>query len=314
MKLMVPPSLLSVVVPVYYNEGSLPELHRRLVEVGRELQAMGLALEMVFVDDGSGDGSLGALLKIKDADSRARIVKHARNFGAFAAMKTGISRARGDCVATLSADLQDPPELLVEMARRWLAGEKFVIAARTQRADPAATKAFAALYYRLLKWLVFPDYPQGGFDFMVTDRALALQIVEGPKNVNINLYAYWLGFKPSTLSYDRLEREHGASRWTFGKKLDLFINTFTGFSVRPLRLMSAFGLLTAALSFLYALFILVRTLAVGSSLPGFPTLAIMLSFFSGLIIFMLGLIGEYLWRIFDAVSRKPEAVIEQVFE
>lgn len=305
---------LTVVVPVYYNEHSLLELNKRLTEVRRDLQALAVGLELVFVDDGSGDGSLGVLLRLRESDTSMKVIRHARNFGSFAALKTGIAFAHGDCVATLSADLQDPPELLVEMTRRWLAGSKFVVAVRAQRRDPFTTKAFAQFYYWLLRWLVFPEYPKGGFDFMLADRALAAHIVNGPKNVNVNLYAYWLGFTPSVIAYERSHRAHGVSRWTFAKRINLFFNTFTGFSVRPLRLMSGFGLIAAALSLLYALFILVRTLALGSPQPGFPTLAILISFFSGLIIFMLGLIGEYLWRVFDAINRKPEAVIEQVFE
>ncbi|TAN62700.1 MAG: glycosyltransferase [Magnetospirillum sp.] len=304
---------LSVVVPVYYNEGSLAQLHARLRAVGETLEGMGLALEMVFVDDGSGDGSRAELMKIKATDSRAVIVCHARNFGAFPAMKSGIAVAVGDCVATLSADLQDPPELLVDMAARWLAGEKFVIATRSSRDDPPATKAFAALYYHFLRALVMPEYPEGGFDFMLVDRIVVPHIVNGPKSVNLNLFTYWLGFKPSIIPYARARREHGKSRWTFHKKVRLFVDTITGFSARPIRLMSLFGLATALFGMGYGIWVVSYALILGSPQPGFPTLAALVSFFSGLIIFMLGVIGEYLWRILDAVNRKPEAVVERIW-
>ena len=303
-----------MVVPVYFNEGSLKALHQRLNEIASTLIDRGISLEMVFVDDGSGDSSFSILREIAAADSRVRVVRHARNFGSFPAIKTGLSVASGDCAVTLSADLQDPPELLLDMVARWQDGEKFVIAVRASREDPLGSRMFSAAYYRILRWLVIPDYPPGGFDFMLVDRLCVPYLLSGPKSVNLNLYAYWLGFKPSILPYDRLVREHGKSRWTLRKKVNLFVDTITGFSVRPIRIMSVFGLGTAALSFLYGLYVVLQTLLVGSTQPGFPTLAALVSFFSGLIIFMLGMIGEYLWRIFDAVNRKPEAVIAEVIK
>ncbi|RAU23576.1 glycosyl transferase [Paramagnetospirillum kuznetsovii] len=305
---------LSVVVPVYFNEGSLVLLHERLDGVGAQLATLGVDLEMIFVDDGSGDRSAEVLLDLHAKDKRVKVARHTRNFGSFPAMKSGIGLATGDCVATLSADLQDPPELLLDMVKRWLDGEKFMIAVRATRDDPADSKLFSMMYYRLLKWLVIADYPTGGFDFMLVDRAMVGHIVNGPKCVNINLYAYWLGFAPSIITYDRVARRHGKSRWTFTKKLNLFVDTFTGFSVRPIRFMTMLGVGAAVLGFLYGLYVVGFALINGSPAAGFPTLAALVSLFSGLIMVMLGLIGEYLWRIFDAVNRKPEAVIGEVHE
>jgi dolichol-phosphate mannosyltransferase len=303
---------ITVVIPVYFNRDSLELLHLRLCEVGDALAARGIAVSMVFVDDGSGDDSFKVLAGLHARDPRVRVVRHVRNFGSFAALKTGIAHAAGDAVVTLSADLQDPPELIIEMAERWLAGERFVIAVRASRDDPASSKLFSTLYYRVLRALVIPDYPAGGFDFMLIDRQVVPFILEGPKGVNLNLYTYWLGFPPSVLSYDRVARQHGRSRWTLSKKVNLFLNTITGFSARPIRLMSLFGLGVAGLGLAYGVYVVLFALVNGSPAPGFPTLAALISLFSGLIIFMLGVIGEYLWRIFDAVNRKPEAVVGEV--
>jgi dolichol-phosphate mannosyltransferase len=304
---------LSVVIPVYYNEGSLPDLFAELMKVEEQLRASrGIELEIIFVDDGSGDGSFGELLKIKEQRQNTVIIKLARNFGAIHAVKTGLQYVTGDCFTMLAADLQDPPELLISMADKWLAGSKFVICVRESRQDPLLSKMFARMYYGILRMAVSKDYPSGGFDLALMDSLMLPYLQHSGKNINISLFAYWLGFEPEVINYQRQERVHGKSRWTFSKKFTYLLDSILGFSVVPIRMISFTGFVVALLSFIYGVVLVVNANINHEIVPGFTTIATLVSFLLGLIIIMLGIIGEYLWRIFDEVNQRPEYVIHEV--
>ncbi len=302
----------SVVVPVYYNEGSLPPLLDELRAVEGQLLARGLELELIFVDDGSGDGSYRELLKIKEQRPATRVIKLSRNFGAVHASKTGLQFVTGDCFVVLAADLQDPPELILDMVESWQAGSKFVICVRRKREDPRLTRLFARAYYRLLRSTVVKDYPDGGYDLALMDRALLPHMQASSKNINPNVFAFWLGFKPDCISYERRKRVHGKSRWTFTKKLKFFLDTLLGFSMVPLRAISVIGLVVALLSAGFGVFVVMNAILGRYEVPGFATLAALICFLLGLLICMLGVIGEYLWRIFDEINKRPEAVIDEI--
>lgn len=304
---------LSVVIPVYYNEESLPGLFEELLKVEEQLRSRDMELELIFVDDGSGDHSLQELLKIKQQRPATKIIKLARNFGAIHAVKTGLQFVSGDCFSMLAADLQDPPELLTTMADKWRAGDKFIICVRESRKDPLVSKFFARLYYRILRWAVVPDYPAGGFDLALMDSLLLPHLQQSGKNINISLFAYWLGFKPEKIYYQRRERQFGKSRWTFSKKITYLIDSILGFSVVPIRMVSITGGLVALLSFVYGIAVVGSALRHHIPVPGFATLAAIISFLLGLVIIMLGVIGEYLWRIFDEVNKRPEFVIDEIY-
>jgi len=305
---------LSVVIPVYYNEGSLPELFTELMRVEDILRrSRGMELELIFVDDGSGDNSFAELMKIKQIRPDTCVVKLARNFGAIHAVKTGLQYVTGDCFTMLAADLQDPPELLVEMADKWLAGSKFVICVRESRQDPLLSKAFARLYYGILRLTVTKTYPSGGFDLALMDELLLPYLQHSGKNINISLFAYWLGFEPEVIYYQRRERVHGKSRWTFSKKFTYLLDSILGFSVVPIRIISLTGLIVAVLSFVYGIVLIFNASVNHVIVPGFTTIATLVAFLLGLIIIMLGIIGEYLWRVFDEVNRRPEYVIHEVY-
>jgi dolichol-phosphate mannosyltransferase len=303
---------LSVVVPVYYNEGSLPPLFEELRAVEQQLRERDVALELIFVDDGSGDGSYAELLRIKEQRPETRVVKLSRNFGAVHASKTGLHFVTGDCFLVLAADLQDPPALILEMVERWQRGCKFVICVRRKRADPPLTRLFARLYYRLLRLAVVRDYPEGGYDLALMDRALLPHLQASAKNINPNVFAFWLGFKPERIEYERRQRKHGSSRWTFTKKLKFFLDTVLGFSMVPLRAISVIGLVVALCSAGYGLSVVTHALLGYTEVPGFTTLAALICFLLGLMICMLGMLGEYLWRIFDEINKRPEAVIDEI--
>jgi dolichol-phosphate mannosyltransferase len=307
------PKRLSVVIPVYWNEGSLPALEDGLVWLEARLAERGMTLEVIAVNDGSGDASLEGLLAIRERQTWLKVISLARNFGAVAASKTGLRHVTGDCFIIVAADLQDPLETVLEMVDHWRAGSRFTIATRTVRGDPASTRFFAWLYYKAVNWLVVKNYPRGGFDLMLMDKLLLPYMAGSGRNTNPNMYAVWLGLPAVTVPYERRVRLHGKSRWTFRKKVNFMIDTISGFSVKPIRVLSGFGMAVALLAFLYGVNIVVQTVLGNSGVQGFPTIVALIAFFSGLILVMLGVIGEYIWRIFDHVSGKPESVIEQAW-
>lgn len=305
--------VLSVIIPVYYNQETLPELYEELKKFETELHSRNVGMELIMINDGSGDDSLLELKKIKQVRPATKVISFTKNFGAIAASKAGFRVAAGDAFIVVSADLQDPISHVLTMVDHWLAGSKFVIAVREARDDPLLTKMFSYMYYKIVRWLVIKDYPRGGFDLMLATNAVLPYLNSQGRNVNPNVFAYALGYRPTVISYKRIRRRHGKSRWTFRKKVNHFVNTLTGFSVAPIRLISGFGAIVALLGFLYGFWLAVGALIIGVAVPGFTTLAVLISFFSGLVLLMLGIVGEYLWRIFDAVSSRPESVIDEAF-
>ncbi len=304
---------LSIVVPVYCNGKSLPLLFHRLCAVEETLSGIGLCMELIFVDDGSTDDSLDQLLRIKEKRPATKVIKLSRNFGEFRASKCGVQFVTGECFAILAADLQDPPELVVEMASRWINGAKFVVCTRDTRSDPWLSKALSALYYRILRTFVIPEYPQGGYDLALMDQAFLPFIRDSSKHAPIPLLAYSLGFTPNMLSYHREQRGFGTSKWTLRKKFSAFIDALLGFSVTPLRFVSAAGALVAMIGFAVAVYTVIDTLATGTVVPGWASIVALSSFMFGVVIVMLGIIGEYLSRILSEVNKRPEVVIDRIF-
>jgi dolichol-phosphate mannosyltransferase len=305
--------VISVVVPVYYNEGSLAPLLDELSVIEARLREQDMGLELIFVDDGSGDNSFAELMKIKERRPATKIIKLTRNFGAIHATKTGFRFVTGDCFMNLAADLQDPPDLILRVIEPWQRGSKFVLAVRSHREDSISSEFFAWIYYVLLRLFVVSDYPRGGFDLALMDKALLPYLNNSSKNINTSLFAYWLGFKPDTIEYARRRREHGTSRWSFWKRLKLFIDAILGFSIVPIRMISLIGVIVSLLSFAYGFIILFNTLAGHGTVAGFATIVALISFLLGMVIIMLGIIGEYLWRIFDETNKRPEAVIDEIY-
>jgi polyisoprenyl-phosphate glycosyltransferase len=301
---------ISIVVPVYFNEGSLPHLFVALQQLEENLLGKQVALELIFVDDGSGDDSFLELMKIKRSRPATKVIKLTRNFGNIRAEKTGYRYVTGDCFCALSADLQDPPELIGEMVDYWLDGEKFVICVREQREDPRLTTFFANLFYKLVRQLVIRNYPRGGFDLALMDKAMLPYMLNSGKNINTAMFAYSLGFEPKKIRYKRQKRQFGKSRWTFAKKFNYFIDSILGFSVIPLHLISWIGITLAVVSFLYGAYVILEVLIQGIEVPGFASLFTLTAFLSGLTLTMLGIIGQYIWRIFDEINGAPESVIE----
>ena len=304
---------ISIVIPVYFNEQSLPILFESLLNIESKLREKNVEMELIFVDDGSGDDSLKELLKIKELRKETRVIKLTRNFGSAHASKTGLQFVKGDCFLMLAADMQDPPELILEMVDKWLQGAKFIICKRRSRVDPVMSKLFGYIFYKLVRFFVVENYPSRGFDLALMDRALLSYLQNSSKNIYPPLFAYWLGFQPEIILYVRQKRLFGKSRHTLSKRVKLFLDALLGFSVVPIRLISLIGFAVALVSFGYGALISVNALRGKTIVMGFATIVTILSFLLGLIIVMLGVIGEYIWRIFDEINKRPESVIDEIY-
>ena len=305
---------ISIVIPVYFNESNLPDTVPQLLSLEEKLP--GYSLELVFVDDGSGDRSLDVLRNYRSkSPERIKVVKLTRNFGSMSAIQAGFTVATGNCVGMISADLQDPPEIFLDMISHWEKGSKAVFAVRQDREEHLVQKVFSNTYYSLIRKFALADYPNGGFDFFLVDRQVVgdLNRIQ-EKNTNIMTLVYWLGYKPVMIPYIRRQRAKGKSRWTFAKKVKLFIDTFVAFSFVPIRILSALGLLVAVGSFFYGGYVLFYWYFYGIEVKGYVPIIVALAFNSGLQMAMLGVLGEYLWRTLDEVRRRPQFVIDEIYQ
>jgi dolichol-phosphate mannosyltransferase len=310
---MFPVKIFSIVIPVYYNELNLPDTIPQLLTLIDKLPAY--QLELVFVDDGSGDSSFEILRKYQlEYPDTIVVVKLTRNFGSMAAIQAGFTAVKGDCVGVITADLQDPPELFIEMIKHWENDIKAIFAVRQDREESFLAKTFSNTYYTLIRKLAIPDYPNGGFDFILVDRQIINELIHiREKNTNIMTLIYWLGFKPIMIPYIRRSRKKGKSRWSISKKIKLFVDTFVAFSYFPIRALSLIGLLMAIGSFLYGLFILFYRFFFGILVQGYAPIMLVMTFASGIQMTMLGVLGEYLWRTLDEVRRRPPFVIDEIY-
>jgi len=302
----------TIVVPVYYNELNLPETIPQLLALSRKLD--GYHYELIFVDDGSQDRSLEILRDFQQKyPEKIRVVKLTRNFGSMAAIQAGMTVASGDCIGMIAADLQDPPELFLDMIAHWEKGSKAVFAVRAGRDEPVVQKTLSNSYYALIRKFALPGYPTGGFDFFLIDRQVANDVIKiQEKNTNLMSLIFWLGYQPVLLPYIRRQREKGESRWTLSKKIKLFIDTFVSFSYFPIRLFSILGIFFALASFGYASFILYFRLRHGFEVEGWVSTMLMLIFTAGIQMITLGILGEYLWRTLDQARKRPNFVIDTI--
>ena len=301
----------SIVIPCYYNGMNIQETYSTIVKDVFEKRP-DINFEIVFVDDGSGDNTFAELLRVHEQDLRIKIVKLSRNFGEFRAIVAGMSQASGDAIAVMSADLQDPPSLIPEMIQSWEKGNLVNLAVRSKREESALKNWFADTYYKLVRKWVQPDYPKRGFDFFLIDKTVAEKLVlMQEKNSSIYVQLIWLGYKPTMIEYTRREREKGKSMWSYKKRIDLFIDTFIVFSHKPIRFMTALGLLFSVIGLGFAIYFSIDYFN-NSILPGWTSLIVALLLLSGFQMVMLGIIGEYVWRNLDESRKRPLYVIEKV--
>jgi dolichol-phosphate mannosyltransferase len=303
---------LSVIIPVYYNAESLEELYARLTKLPQAHPD--LDVEVLFIDDGSGDRSYEVLRRIASEDERVVVLKLSRNFGSFNACLAGLTRASGDCAVIISADLQDPPELIGEMYERWCRGTKVVMAVRARREEGFFKVLFAKTYYKVFRALVDNAMPRGGFDFVLIDRLVVDNLCSmQEKNTTLMGLILWSGFKREEIPYTRMSRKHGRSRWTLIKKLNYFIDSLLAFTHLPIRLLTMLGIFTCLVSLLGILYILAVTLTGRVTVAGWASVMVVMFFMFSLMMIGMGILGEYVWRGLEESRKRPSFIIESEF-
>jgi polyisoprenyl-phosphate glycosyltransferase len=302
---------LSILVPVYFNEQNLPRTISALLGILDQL-APSMEGEIIFTDDGSLDASFRVLKEYAQKDSRVKVVKLSRNFGAYIALQAALDAATGDCYAVIMADLQDPPELILKMVDAWKNGYRIVIASRQDRHDPFLNKILAQSFWWFMKKYAIKTLPAGGFDFVCFDRIIADVLRASPeKNSHFMLRVLATGFPYFEIPYVRHERDAGKSRWTLSKRIKLFIDSAIAFSYIPVRTMSVIGIVTACIGFLMTCFWIAQRIFFGIPIQGWTSLMVILLVIGGIQMIMLGLIGEYIWRTFDETRKRPTYIVDQ---
>ena len=306
--------MLSLVVPVFRNEPSIPELVETIAALVKTIPE---EFEAVFVDDGSPDRSRETLERLlPNAGFSARLVSLSRNYGSFAAVRAGLSAGKGDYFAVMAADLQEPPSLVTEFFTLLRSGSyDVVVGTRDQRADALASRFSSALFWRLYRWLVRRDVPPGGVDVFGCNRAFRDRILElSESNSTVVGLIFWLGFRRAEVKYSRLPRRHGLSGWSFGRKVRYLLDSTFAFSDLPIRLLSLAGLLGMIVSVLLAAAVLAAKIDGQVNVPGYTATVLVVMFFGGLNSFGIGILGEYLWRTFENTKGRPEYVVARVDE
>lgn len=303
-----PEGLLSIIIPVL-NEAR--DLARLVARVTAALDALGRPWEVIMVDDGSADDTPGLLFALNGRDARFRALVLSRNFGKEIAVAAGLRYARGDAAVVMDGDLQHPPEAIGTFVEHWEKGYDIVYGRRSDRAtDTTVHRLSSRLFYRVFRWLSHTSLPDDAGDFRLIDRKAidVLNRMDERSRFNKGLFA-WVGFRSIGIPFQVEARTSGTSRWRPRRLLRFALDGFASFSTIPLRVWSYLGVLVSAFAFLYALVVLVRTIIFGTTVPGFPTLVISVMFFSGVQLISLGVIGEYLGRVYEEVKGRPLFVV-----
>lgn len=305
-------SKISIVIPVYWNSDTLMMLYEDMK--AKILTQLG-DYEIVMVDDGSGDSSWEVMNEIRALDENVKCVRLSRNYGEHAAILAGLSQCSGDCAVTKQADLQEDSTLILEMYESWKQGNKVVIAVRKERDESAVKKFFANSYYTIVRKFIDKNMPEGGFDCYLLDRQVIDVLLKLDENNSaLTLQVLWCGFRPDFVYFHRLDREVGESRWTLSKKFKLVVDSMMSFSYFPIRFMCGVGVTFAIIAFLWIIAVFIEYFALGTPIAGWASLMCLVLFSAGLIMLMLGILGEYLWRTLDASRNRPPFLIDTVNE
>lgn len=304
-------SKISIIVPVYYNSDTLMLLYEDMKEkiLGK------LDYELVFVDDGSGDNSWEIMQQIRALDDNVKLVKLSRNFGEHSAILAGLSQCTGDCAVTKQADLQEDSELILQMYESWKRGNKVVLAVRSDRDEGVIQKFFANLYYGIVRKCIASNMPKGGFDCYLLDRQ-AIEVLKmlDEKNSALTFQVLWIGFKTDKVYFHRKAREIGESRWTLSKKVKLVLDSMMSFSYFPIRFMTFIGGAFFLVSMIMVIYLVLAKLISGENVAGWTSLMAVVLLASGLIMLMLGILGEYVYRGMDASRNRPPFLVDEVVD
>ncbi len=302
--------VLSVVVPLYNEEEVLPEFHRR---TSAALQAWGESYEILYIDDGSRDRTPDILRELKASDPHVGYLRFSRNFGKEAGMSAGLRACSGESVILIDVDLQDPPELIPKMITAWRTGADMVnMQRRIRHGETSAKRGTAHLFYRFFNRLSDVPIPENVGDFRLMSRRVVDALNQLPERTRFmkGMFA-WVGFRQVTLEYDRAPRAAGTTKWNYWKLWNFALEGFTSFSTVPLKLSTYAGFLCATSAFVYALYFMIKTLVFGDPVHGFPTLILTILFLGGIQLMSIGIIGEYLSRIFIETKQRPLFLVDE---
>lgn len=306
-------ALFSLVIPVYRNEESVPALLATIEQLAAELRSRhAVALEAVLVVDGSPDNSFSELARgLKVAGFPSRLLLHSRNFGSFAAIRTGLAAASGEYFGVMAADLQEPPELMLDFMAGFATGEfDVMVGSREARADPLGSRLASTVFWRLYRAFVLPEMPANGVDVFACNRVFRdhLLALEEAHSSLVGLI-FWLGFRRGEVFYSRRARQHGTSGWSMKKKVRYLLDSVFSFTDLPIRFLTLFGVLGLALSIPLGLAIIAAKLSGAINVPGYAATMVAVVFFGGINSVGLGIIGSYAWRTYENTKRRPLSLV-----
>lgn len=300
----------SVIVPVYNEEGTIPEMAKRLCDVLDEIEEPS---EIIFINDGSRDASMELVKGLCQKNSRIKAVAFSRNFGHQIAVTAGLDHCNGDCAIIIDADLQDPPELIPEMIGKWNQGYEVVYAKRIRRQGESFLKrATASAFYRIVKKMTNIDIPVDTGDFRLIDRRVVDALKAMPeRNRFVRGMVSWLGFRQTGIEYTRHERFSGSSHYPMARMLKFAITGITSLSYIPLQLATWFGFIVSGASFLYGLYALYLKYFTDKTIQGWTSLMMVIVFLGGIQLITLGIIGEYIGRMYEEIKQRPVYVVNE---
>ncbi len=305
-------NLISLIIPCYNEQEALPFIYKAIVDVALQMDEQGF--EFIFINDGSTDNTLNVIKEISGADIRVKYISFSRNFGKEAAMYAGLTYSKGDYVAILDADLQDPPSLLLEMYKYVSNNEYDSVATRriTREGEPPIRSFFARLFYKLINKISKTDIVDGARDFRLMNRKMVNSIISmGEYNRFSKGIFGWVGFKTKWLPFVNVERVAGETKWSFWKLFLYSLEGIVAFTTAPLALSSIFGFIFCILAFIFLIFIVVRTLIWGDPAQGWPSLVCIILFIGGIQLFCTGILGQYLSRTYLETKKRPIFIVDE---
>ena len=305
--------LLSVIVPCYNEEENVPFFYEELLKNEAYLKEKEIELEILYVDDGSGDRTAEEVRKLHKADARVHLLSFSRNFGKEAAMYAGMQKSKGDYVVIMDADLQDPPSMLPQMLACLEEGYDSAATRRVSRkGEPPIRSFFARMFYRLMKRISRTEIMDGARDYRLMTRKMVDAILSMPEYNRFTKGIFgWVGFRTKWLEFENVERRKGETKWSFWKLLWYSVDGITAFSTAPLSFAAVLGVFFCILAFILIVFIVIRTLIFGDPVSGWPSLVCILSLISGVQLFCLGILGQYLAKTYMEVKRRPIYLLKE---